>query len=44
LVWGDGVKTDRVIVSATGLPPHGAHLALPEEVPRRSSRCQCFDS
>jgi hypothetical protein len=25
VVWGDGVKTDRVIVSATGLPPHGAH-------------------
>jgi hypothetical protein len=25
VVWGDGVKADRIVVSATGLPPHGTH-------------------
>ena len=25
MVWGDGVKTDRQIISATDLPPFGKH-------------------
>src|SRR5205814_9482490 len=25
VVWGDGVRTDRHIIAATNLPPHGSH-------------------